>query len=294
MFDVTAQKYSLTIDADETLRATVGNWGVDAPDGEPVDADDLFALLGIGTRVSVYVFSPDTPVTAEAIMLLAGSNGDGYGWDISSHWDHESWARLAEAGYAERETRSAWFDGNSETYASEHRSVELYRVLSAFRAVTVEYNGYRIADGAYGIRRATTCRIVDSVLIPAGDYARAKSGDYIMGDVCSAYLGTDALGDHITNTAETLFYALVEETGFDASRAYAECDSCGARWEAEGGWHFLPSDAGFSDVPADLKPFDYDDTTGHDGNTIDCPHCSPESDDANEPTGPGRVGFSVS
>ena len=297
MKEMSATQYDLSFDATESVRTVVGNlrcmnmMTYDDMSSEEVDeAQDAFCelLAGVGQNVSMLVFECDSVITPGAILATEPL-------DITHPYaDHKRAEDLCAHGYLDGKVGgeiavSIWFDGNSEHFGDNDRSVELYTVLRPFRVAFVTYGGYE--PRGWGYSRATTCVVSSVIDIPAGDYLVGASGPAYSKhsiDVVS-YLGPAGEADR-----ESLFYALVEDEDWPDSHAYAGCDSCGARWDAESGsWHFEPSDAGYDGVPADLEAFDYDDMAFDADGKPQCPHCSSD-DDSGTPTGAGRLYFQAS
>jgi hypothetical protein len=192
---------------------------------------------------------------------------------------------------------SVWFDGNSEHYGSNDRSVDLVTVREGFRMWEVEILGWGSPSSRFGVGPATDVRVRDSYLV--------RPGTYLCGEEFSRYGGTGApdvvayVGPaemHLdrygySDTREHLFYALAESEGWCADRAFAGCDTCGGRWAAEGGsWRFR-HDVDLAEGPV-VEDFDYDDTSGHDGSSVACPSGTAVEDDACIPCS-GRVFFDV-
>ncbi|GAA1748640.1 hypothetical protein [Streptomonospora arabica] len=265
IMDVDVARYSLTVDARETLSAVLASGN--ARRGAKLDRILQASLCGVGTADAAFAVAPFVRVDDDDFRPGPDAGDD---WpDVADRDESGVLAAMERAGLVE--TFDVFSEGVGTSYLNEGRVLTAVRVLRPFAVVTVAYRwtGARLG---YADRWTITDR---TPVVGTGTYLVGMVGDFAMTYVGAT--GLDATGDEPGMSDDLLFMWLVEQEGFLASTCLAGCDACGGRWEADGGsWHFQPEYA------SDADAFDFDDTEDHDGDTVACPCCAT-----------GRVGFLV-
>lgn len=256
-------RYSLTVDAAETITAMVEN--ADNPWGRRLEDALRFAMCA----ESVYAIAPYATVPHEAFRPDGPERPDMPSVDapsVSMVLD-----KLQLAGYVT--VHNAWHETSSEAFLSDGRTVTAVHVMRPFALVAVKYSWSAAANRravVYGHSYADQWEITDrSYTVPTGWYLVGEVGDYQVNLV-----GVAALNGERPDWA--CWLDGIE--GFGASHCAAGCQSCGARWLAYGdSWHFEPDDCAAAAWDFDDAD-DIDETTG----TIACPACDT-----------GRVAFDI-
>lgn len=261
ILDASVSRYSLTVDASETINVMLDNadnsWGRrlhDALDFAMVPGTTAYAVAPY-VRAELSDFRPD-----ELERQDMPDVGDRF---VSGVLD-----KLQAAGYVS--TRDVLRETSGQAYISDGRSVTAVEVLKPFALIGVEYQFTREATSRvirYGHAYADRWEISDrSYIVPAGWYLVGEVGDYTPELVGVAGMYGDPDG------------CVFEMEGFGASECAAGCGSCGARWLAYAdSWHFRPDDC-----DADAWDFDDADDIDETTNTVACPVCAT-----------GRVGFDI-
>jgi hypothetical protein len=265
MMNVTVDQYKISADAADTVRSVLGNIGDTARGRRLSDAMRDMRQ----SQVTAYIVPAWETIRPEDYLPENPrfDSADPYGSEVQS---------LVEAGFAE--SFDILHEDSSSTYLDEGRVMTGVRVLRDFVIQHVNYTwsadanfrlaryGHSYADGwSLGYR---------SAIVKAGVYVIGETGDFRMDLVGASFLGEDC-------DPESLFYTIMEDEDFGASRASAGCSADeGHRWDAESGsWHFSGE---YADGSA--PDFDFDDADDFDADeTFACPveGCS------------GRVGVSV-
>lgn len=262
IFETSVSKYSLAVDASESLSVMVeaaGNsWG-----RRLYDALTLAMGAGVTFVVNPYVnmsredFAPSWAGFPET-PAVGGPRVD------------RVLANLEDAGYVS--SRTVLHETPSNAYLSDERVVTAVQVLRPFALVSVAYGWSPGADRRIlrdGSALADRWDVIErSYIVPAGWYLVGETGEFVFDLACVAGVEGDADD----------FGWLFELEGFGVSSCMAGCESCGSRWLAESGsWHFRAEDC----VSVDWD-FDHADDVDEQTNTVACPQC-----------GAGRVGFMI-
>nr|WP_157527225.1 hypothetical protein [Kibdelosporangium sp. MJ126-NF4] len=251
-------KYSLTVDASETIDLMVQN--ADNPWGRRLRDALIQATSG---RDACFAVSPYAALS-HAEMDPRASDG----LDLPDVGDASLCrvlSNLEAAGLIA--TRTVLHEAPSENYLTDGRIVTAVEVMRPFVLVTVRHSW---SSGAWRSMYADRWEIAErSYIVPAGWYLVGEVGEHCYD--LAGVAGMDGISDDT-------FCWLYDLEGFDASHCMAECDSCGSRWTADGGsWRFEPD---WCDAPA----WSFDDAEDFGPNeTVGCPSC-----------GTGRVYFQIS
>ncbi|GAA3744540.1 hypothetical protein [Salinactinospora qingdaonensis] len=262
LLDVDVSRYSLTVDARDTIRAVL-----DSGDGERGSRfDEIMHVASCGEAA----FAVPPSASVDRGDFRPGLPDDDDWPEIGDRHELAVLRNMERAGLAE--TYDLFSETIGESYLDEGRVLTVVRVLCPFTIVSVRY-GWSGVLGAYADRWEITER---THTVQAGTYLVGHVGDFGMTYVGATGIDAACEGaDDITD--DVLFMWLVEQEGFLASSCLAGCDSCQGRWIAEAGsWHFRP------DCARDVDDFDFDAIDDVDGATIACPACVT-----------GRVGFLV-
>lgn len=263
---VSVSQYCLTVDADDTVRAVLDSAGT--VKGQLLK--EALCLPNVGLRHrAIYPVAPGAQLDDAD---LDPRRTDLVDVDPVSSCTDAMLRKLEEAGYLT--IHDVWHDTSGQTYASEGRTLTAVCVQRAFSLVAVAYSWSSPAAMGYADQWiiAACTPVVDM-----GWYVIGETGDYRSSLVGVAYIGPSD-DRHRGDVVESLFFWVSETPGFCASHCYAECDTCGSRWETEeGSWHFTP------EYGTDATEWDFDDAEGFgDDDTVTCPACQK-----------GRVGFLI-
>ncbi|TDV44160.1 hypothetical protein CLV71_11469 [Actinophytocola oryzae] len=239
--EVSASRYSLTVDATQTFESLS-----DVAENESGDRLRDALAMALTAKVT-YATVADRVVTSEDIRPGPGDSPDLTCMSCPAPWSIVK--TLESAGFLTAQNVLVELTG--DTYLSEGRSVTIINVVKPFTVVTVDY-------GFSSSERWTATDQSDAV--PAGWYLLGEVREHFDTKAIACAVGMNELPDDVVAW-------LFELEGFGASTCLAGCSSCGSQWRAESGdWTFHPDGC-------DVGSWVYDDADDFHADTIACPEC---------------------